>query len=391
MEAQMNPDPQPNPNSNENNAKRKKTLLILGGIFLLLALIALIYWFFYVFEKESTDDAYVNGNMITLYPRVTGAVNSYYVDDTQIVEEGQKILDLDPLDLEIAFESQKTALALAVRDVAQLQQQVLQTEAEIRAQQARLDKLQIDFNNRMGLINAQAISKEELDHARADLDAAKADLEATEHRLQAQKLRLGPTSLEDNPQVQSAVLQTRNAYINLWRGTIYSPARGFIAQRRVQVGENVKLDRALLSILPLDQIWVDANFKERQLSDIRIGQPARVWADMWGSKVEYRGKVYGIEPGSGSVFSLLPAQNATGNWIKIVQRVPVRIVLDPDQVAKFPLFLGLSMYVTVDTSDTSGHFLHQIPNEKQLAGTTVFEVPEEQLRALVDSIIKENR
>lgn len=385
MEEQTNLKP------NNNNSKRKKTLLILTAVFLTLALIALIYWWFFVFEKESTDDAYVNGNMITLFSRVPGAVNSYYVDDTQLVKEGQKVLDLDPVDLEIAFESQKTALALAVRDVAQLQQQVLQTEAQIRAEEARLGKLQIDFTNRMGLIDAQAVSKEELDHARADLDAAQAELEATRHRLQALKLRLGNTTLENNPQVQAAALQTRNAYINLWRGTIYAPARGFVAQRKVQVGENVKVDRPLLSILPLDQIWVDANFKERQLRDIRIGQPARVWADMYGSSVEYRGRVYGIEPGTGSVFSLLPPQNATGNWIKIVQRVPVRIVLEPEQIEEFPLFVGLSTYVTVDTSDTSGDLLHQKPSDRQVAVTKVFDVPQKQLDELVDAIIRENR
>lgn len=378
-------------NNQNNHTKRTKTLLIIGGIFLLIGLLSLLYWWIYVYEQESTDDAYVNGNMVTLYARVPGAVTSYYVDDTQLVEEGQKILDLDPLDLEIAFESQKTALALAVRDIAQLQQQVLQTEAEIRAQKARLNKLQIDYTNRMGLIDAQAISKEELDHARADLDAAQADLEATEHRLEALKLRLGNTSLENNPQVQAAVLQARNAYINLWRGTVYAPTRGFIAQRKVQVGENVKVDRPLLSILPLNQIWIDANFKERQLRDIRVGQPAKVWADMYGSGVEYKGKVYGIEPGSGSVFSLLPPQNATGNWIKIVQRVPVRIVLDPEQVEKYPLFVGLSTYVTVDTADTSGHRLHQKPSDRQLASTKVFDVPEEQLDGLIEAIIRDNK
>ena len=376
---------------NNNYSKRKKTLLYLTGAFLLLALIALLYWYFFVYEQESTDDAYVNGNMITLYSRVPGAVTSYYVDDTQLVEQGQKILDLDPLDLEIAFESQKTALALAVRDIAQLQQQVMQTEAQIRAQEARLNKLQIDYNNRMGLINAQAISQEELDHARADLDAAQADLEATKHHLEALKLKLGNTDLEHNPQVVAAVQQARTAYINLWRGSIYSPARGFIAQRKVQVGENVKLDRALLSILPLDQIWVEANFKERQLRDIRVGQPARVWADMYGDSVEYRGRVYGIAPGSGSVFSLLPPQNATGNWIKIVQRVPVRIVLDPEQVQQYPLFVGLSTYVSVDTSDVSGHRLHQKPSDKQIAATTVFDVSEKQLDDLIEAIIRDNK
>lgn len=374
-----------------NHAKRTKTLLFLAGAFLILGLIALLYWWIYVYEQESTDDAYVNGNMITLFARVPGAVTAYYVDDTQLVEEGQKILDLDPLDLEIAFESQKTALAIAVRDVAQLQQQVLQTDAQIRAQKARLNKLQIDYNNRTGLIDAQAISKEELDHARADLDVAQAEVEATEHHLEALKLKLGNTDLENNPQVLAAIQHTRNAYINLGRGTIYSPARGFVAQRKVQVGENVRLDRSLLSILPLDQIWVDANFKERQLRDIRIGQPAKVWADMYGSSVEYKGRVYGIEPGSGSVFSLLPPQNATGNWIKIVQRVPVRIVLDPEQVKQYPLLVGLSIYVTVDTSDLSGHRLHQKPSDQQIASTKVFDVSEKQLDDLVEAIIRENK
>lgn len=381
---------QTNPNNN-NHTKRTKTLFLLTAGILVFALIALVYWYFYVFEKESTDDAYINGNMITLYSRVPGAVTSYYVDDTQLVEEGQKILDLDPVDLEIAFESQKTALALAVRSVAQLQQQVLQIEAQIRGQKARLEKLRQDFNNRTGLIQAQAISKEELEHARADSDASEADLQAMEHQLQALKLRLGTTSLENNPEVQAAILQARNAYINLWRGSIYSPARGFVAQRKVQVGENVKVDRPLLSILPLNQIWVDANFKERQLRDIRIGQPARVWADMYGSSVEYRGKVLGIEPGTGSVFSLLPPQNATGNWIKIVQRVPVRILLDPQQVEKHPLIVGLSIYVTVDTSDSSGLFLAQKAVEQQLALTKVFDVPEQQLNSLVEAIIQENK
>lgn len=377
--------------TNPNQNKRTRTLILVTGFFFLLALIGLLYWFLFVYEKVSTDNAYVNGNMITLYSRVPGAVSSYYVDDTQLVEEGQKILDLDPIDLEIAFETQKIALALAVRNVAQLQQQVLQSEAQIRAQRARVEKLRNDFENRTGLINAQAISQEELEHSRTDLEAAEADLQAMEHQQKALQLRLGNTPLEQNPEVLSAIQQTRNAFINLWRGTLYAPARGFVAQRKVQVGENVSVNRPLLSILPLNQIWVDANFKERQLRDIRIGQPAKVWADIYGSSVVYRGKVVGFEPGTGSVFSLLPAQNATGNWIKIVQRVPVRIQLDSEQVEKYPLIVGLSTYVTVDTSNLSGLFLPQKPVERQVASTKIFDIPEKRLNELIDSIVKENR
>lgn len=390
------PDPTPEPNNSNNNhvpnhERRKKTLLILGAIVLTCALLSLIYWWLFLLDKESTDDAYVGGNAITIFSRVPGAVNAYYADDTDLVQKGQKLLDLDPIDLELAFESQKAALAIAVRDIVKLKQQVQQVQATIQAQEARLEKLRFDYNNRAALIHSKAISKEDLDHARTDLIAAEADLKASQHQLEGLKAQLGTTSLEEHPQVVSASVQLRNAFVNLSRGTIYAPATGYVAQRKVQVGENVKTDRALMSVFPLEQIWVDANFKEKELYDIRIGQKAKVKADIYGSSVIYRGKVVGIAPGSGSVFSLLPPQNATGNWIKIVQRVPVRIALEPEQVKQYPLRVGLSVYVTVDTSDQSGLPLATLPTEKKLASTNIFDTSFEEVNALIADIIAWNR
>lgn len=376
--------------SEKSNGKRNRITGYVILAFCVIGLIALGLWWFVFRNHESTDDAYVGGNMVVLTARQKGSVLAYYADDTDYVEEGQILVTLDPTDYMIAFEQRKAALEIAARQVREQYEAVRQREADVAMKRAIYVKTSIDFKNRMALVNSEAISKEDYDHAKADFRAARASLRVSKHELIAAVAALGDQEIQKHPQIEKAKADMREAYLGLSRCSILAPIAGYVAKRSVQAGHSIDAATPLMSIIPLDAVWVDANYKETQLSHMRIGQPVDVIADMYGGHVVYHGTVGGLQPGSGSVFSLLPPQNATGNWIKIVQRVPVRIYLDPKEVKRHPLLLGLSVTTKVYVEDRNGERLSGPFEPKPLMQTTVFDVPLDAFNSVLDQIVDTN-
>lgn len=374
-----------------NKSKQKKILLWTAVGFLAIGLIVFIYWLKVFRYKEYTDDAYVNGNRVELTPQVPGIVVSINVDNTEYVEEGQVLVQLDKTDQRLAFEKAKHSLAETVRSVVQMFIQVDQLEAELNQKRADLFRAEKDYQNRVNLVGIGGVSREEFEHVEAAYVAAKASEKQTYHALQGAIAQVQGTTVKTHPNVKKGADLVRDAYVSLQRCDILAPMNGYIAQRTVQLGEYVNPSEPLLAVIPLDELWVDANFKEIQLSKMRVGQSVRMTADLYGSKVVYTGKVIGINPGTGSVFSALPPQNATGNWIKIVQRVPVRVSLDAQQLKKNPLWLGLSMEVNVDIHDTSTEMLRQKSRLNPIYKTKIYHAQEEGVELLIEDIIQANR
>jgi membrane fusion protein (multidrug efflux system) len=324
------------------------TVVVIGG------LIYGGYWFLDGRYFESTDDAYVNGDVVQVTSEVPGTVLALNVDDTQLVRAGQPLLSLDPADARIAVANAEADLARAVRQVRGLfaQGQELRAQIEQREQAART--AEEDLKRRSGLLSDGAISLEELSHARDAVTTTRANVAAARQALSQTVAQTEGTTIADHPQVLAAEAAVRNAALALHRTELTSPVNGVIAKRSVQVGERVAAGSPLLAVVPLDDVWVDANFKEGQLERMRAGQPVTVKTDLYGGRFTYHGHLVGIAAGSGSAFALLPAQNASGNWIKIVQRVPVRILLDASELTSHPLRVGLSATVRVDLHDASG-------------------------------------
>ncbi|MCL6392744.1 multidrug efflux MFS transporter periplasmic adaptor subunit EmrA [Pectobacterium atrosepticum] len=349
------------PQTPQRNKKqqRKRVLSLLTFIFVVLGCAWLVYWFLVLRHHQSTDDAYVAGNQIQIMAQVTGSVTHVNVDNTDFVKQGQVLVELDPTDALQTFERAKTALANSVRQTHQLIINSKQYQANIELRQTELNKAQSDLSRREALGNANAIGREEVQHARDAVATAKAALEVARQQYQANQAMILDTPLEKQPAIQQASVEMRDAWLALQRTKIVSPIDGYISRRSVQIGARISSTSALMAVVPANHLWVDANFKETQLANMRIGQPATVIADIYGDDVVYQGKVVGLDMGTGSAFSLLPAQNATGNWIKVVQRLPVRIEIDPKQVAEHPLRIGLSALVNVDTANTEGSALSE--------------------------------
>jgi membrane fusion protein (multidrug efflux system) len=312
------------------------------------------YWFLDGRYYESTDDAYVNGDVVQITSEVPGTVIGLHVDDTQRVVAGQPVLELDPADAKIAEANAEADLARAVRQVRGLfaQGQELRAQIDQREQAART--ADDDLKRRGGLIADGAISAEELSHARDAVTTTRASVAAARQQLSQTVAQIDGTTIADHPQVLAAAAAVRNAALALHRTDLIAPVSGVIAKRSVQVGQRVAAGTPLLAVVPLDDVWIDANFKEGQLERMRTGQPVTVHTDLYGGNVTYHGHVVGIAAGSGNAFALLPSQNASGNWIKIVQRLPVRILLDPKELQAHPLRVGLSTAVRVDLHDASG-------------------------------------
>jgi membrane fusion protein (multidrug efflux system) len=315
------------------------------------------YWLLDGRYYESTDDAYVNGDVVQITSEVPGTVIGLHVDDTQRVILGQPVMELDPADAKIAVANAEADLARAVRQVRGLfaQDQELRAQIDQREQAART--ADDDLRRRGGLIADGAISAEELSHARDAVTTTRANVAAARQQLGQTVAQIDGTTIADHPQVLAAEAAVRNAALALHRTEITSPVSGEIAKRSVQIGERVAAGTPLLAVVPLDAVWIDANFKERQLERMRVGQPVTLHADLYGGDVTYHGHVVGIAAGSGNAFALLPPQNASGNWIKIVQRLPVRILVDPKELEAHPLRVGLSANVRVDLHDASGPLL----------------------------------
>ena len=299
--------------------------------------------------SRGTDDAYVNGHSVSLTPQVAGVVTAIRADDTDQVKAGDTLVSIDPSDAQIELDAAEAQLAQAMRTVRGQYASVERAAADVQVAQTALDRARADLKERQGIANSGAITGEEVRHAQDSVNQAEAVLTAAE---KAKALALtqtqGLTTIDDHPAIRAATQRLRAAALAIERTRIVAPVSGMVSQRRAQVGRRVSPGDALLSIVPLDQLWVDANFKEVQLDKICAGQAATLTADVYGSSVRYHGTVEGIEAGSGAAFALLPAQNATGNWIKVVQRVPVRISIDPKDLASHPLRVGVSMRATVD-------------------------------------------
>lgn len=336
------------------NRARRAGLLGVGALVVLGALAYGAYWFLDARYFESTDDAYVNGDVVQITSEVPGTVLALDVDDTQRVKAGQPLLELDPADARIAVANAEADLARAVRQVRGLFAQSAELKAQIEQREQAERTADEDLQRRRGLLSDGAISKEELSHARDAVTTARANVSAARQQLGQTVAQIDGTTIADHPQVLAAAAAVRNAELALHRTELTSPVTGIIAKRSVEVGQRVAAGAPLLAVVPLEDVWIDANFKEGQLDRMRTGQPVTVRTDLYGHGVTYHGHVVGIAAGSGAAFALLPAQNASGNWIKIVQRVPVRILLDPKELEEHPLRVGLSANVRVDLHDASG-------------------------------------
>lgn len=373
----------------ETKRKRKLAMLTLGSIFLFLGFIWLIYWLIWGRFHIYTDDAYVNGNMVQLMSQVPGTVIEISTDDTYLVEKGQAIIKLDPADMQIALEKARANLAQTVRLVKQDFEQAEQAQALLILRHADLMKAQADLKRRTGLIGEKAISREELQHYQTTVTTTQAQYNDALHHLRAILALVENSHLYTHPLVETAKANFRKAYLDSARTTILAPVTGYVAKRSVQVGQEIASHTPLLAIIPLDNVWVDANYKESQLSPLRIGQPVTLYADAYDN-ITYHGKVVGLNAGTGASFALLPPQNATGNWIKIVQRLPVRISLDTEELKKAPLQLGLSMRVTVDTHHKQGQRLAAIAEQKPLYVTDIYAKQLDHANQEIEAILKNN-
>jgi membrane fusion protein, multidrug efflux system len=354
---------------------RRGFLLRLLGVVVLLGLIAFVLWYFLEGRwYEGTDDAYVNGNIVQITPRIAGTVVSIGADDGDLVKQGDVLVQLDKADADVELQRASANLANTVRKVRGLYSTVSGAQAQVAVEQVALQKAQTDFNRRRDLAKTGAISAEELSHARDALTAAQSALTTAEQQLQTNKVLVDATVVASHPDVMAAAAQYRAAYLDDVRTVMVAPVTGYVAKRTVQVGQRVQPGAALMAVVPLHEVWVDANFKETQLTEMRIGQPVEITSDVYGGSVKYKGQVESLGVGTGSAFSLLPAQNATGNWIKIVQRIPVRVVFtDPKQLDAHPLRIGMSLDTEVNLHDQNGPMLAQQPPSAPRFSTDVYQ------------------
>jgi membrane fusion protein (multidrug efflux system) len=360
-------------------------------VFAVIGLLSMGYWYFYARYHQDTDDAYVAGDLVNVMSQVSGTVVSIGADETDLVHAGQELVRLDSTDAEIALRDSEARLARAVRQTRTVFANRDQLEAVVAQRRADLNKAKSDLDRRKDLTKSGAVSAEELSHAQDALSAARDGMVAAQKSLAASAALTGQTGVADNPDVQAAATDVERAYLALRRTSIHAPVSGYVAKRAVQLGERLAPGGPpLLSIVPLERLRIEANFKEVQLSQMRIGQPVRIVADLYGSQVEFHGTVAGLGLGTGAAFALLPAQNATGNWIKVVQRVPVRIALDPTELTEHPLRVGLSTKVQVDVRNVSGAMLARTARDTPVLATSVYGIDRQEIQARIAHIIEEN-
>lgn len=376
--------------TNNKKKKRKVILSVLLILFVLIGVAYLAYWFLVLRHFQETDDAYIAGNQVQVMAQVSGSVNKVWFDDTDYVKKGDVLVSLDKTDAEQAFEKAKTALATSVRQTHQLMINGNQYRATINLQKTALEQAEADLKRREPLGAANLIGREELQHARDAVATAKAQLDVAVQQYNANQAMILDTSLENQPAVKQSAAELRDAWLALQRTDVRSPMEGYVSRRSVQVGAQINTSTPLMAVVPANDLWIDANFKETQLADVRIGQPATVVSDIYGDDVVYHGKVVGLEMGTGSAFSLLPAQNATGNWIKVVQRLPVRIELDPQDIAKHPLRIGLSTLVKVDTTNKEGSVLATTVRQQAAYASDALAIDLTPVNRMIADIVRAN-
>jgi membrane fusion protein, multidrug efflux system len=349
-----------------------KFLWIFGAVVLAVGLVVLVYHLTIGRFHVKTKDAYVNGNLIRLAPQVSGTVTEITTDQTQPVTRGQLLVRLDPHDTDVSLAQAKANLAQTVRDVAQLFDQEKRDAAAVSAQEAQLTLANQNLSRDQGLIKAHGVSQEDLERDQENARNAAAGVRQARAALAATQAAVAGTQPETHPRVLQAEANLRSAWLASNRTRVLAPVSGYVVRRSVQLGQQVNPATEMIAITPLDNVWVDANFKETQLEKIRIGQPVQVEADVYGSHFIYHGKVLGLTAGTGAALAVLPPENATGNWIKIVQRLPVRIGLDPNELRSHPLFLGLSTNVNIDVHDLNGAALSEHPVWPAVMQTNVY-------------------
>ncbi|HET7561083.1 MAG TPA: EmrA/EmrK family multidrug efflux transporter periplasmic adaptor subunit [Rhodanobacteraceae bacterium] len=375
----------------EQRLKKRRVLLRgLVGVIVVVAIVWVLYYLFVGRWYESTDDAYVNGNIVQITPQVPGTVISIGADDNDYVRKGQPLVKLDPSNTDVALDKAEAALAQTVRKVRGLYSTVHSSKADVAAREAVVEQARADYQRRKGLADSGAISAEELAHARDALTTAQSTLAAAKAQLATTSAMVSDTQIATQPDVKAAAAAVRAAWLNDQRTTLLAPVSGYVAKRSVQVGQRVQPGMPLMAVVPLDAVWVDANFKETQLEHMRIGQAVTLTSDVYGGSVTYHGHVEGLGIGTGSAFSLLPAQNASGNWIKIVQRLPVRIALEKSELEKHPLRIGLSMDVDVNLRDQKGPMLSRQPPQHPVFSTDVYTRSQAAADALIAKIIHAN-
>ena len=376
--------------SNPPNGKRRRILLLIAVIFIVIGAMWAAYWVLVLAKREKTDDAYVNGNRVVISAQVSGTVVAVLADDTQLVNAGQVLVKLDPIDAQTALSRTASALASAVRQVRQQKATAGQYDSEIESRKLELSRAQADLAKREPLVAEQAIAGEEVRHAQESVQLARAALAQAERQSLSAHALVDGTPIESNP----TVLQARDAYRDAWiaaqRNAVVAPVSGYVAERSVQLGQHIQAGEALMTVIPLHSLWVDANFKEVQLRNLRLGQKAEVRSDLYGGSFIFHGHVQGMSAGTGAAFSLLPPQNASGNWIKVVQRVPVRILIDDNDLIKSPLRVGLSATVTVDTTSRDGPVLATQAGDQPVGDTQVYTQDLEKANAEADAIVRRN-
>src|SRR3984885_2579337 len=373
----------------EAKKSRRAPTIVLTGVLAVIAGCA-IYYFAIARNQVKTDDAYVNGNLVLLSPQIGGTVIAINTDETQFVQRGEVLVQLDPRDTEVALAQAKAGLGQTVRDVAQLFAQEARDAALVDAQQTALTQANQDLARDRSVFAVHGVSDETLTHDEHTVHTARAALEEAQASLASTRAQITGTQPESHPRVLQSEANLRNAWLAAARTRVVAPMSGYVVRRSVQLGQQVTPSTEMLAIVPLDSVWIDANFKENQLGKLRIGQPVQGSADMYGSHVQYHGKVLGLSAGTGSSLAVLPAQNASGNWIKIVQRLPVRIGLDPNELEQYPLFLGLSTAIEVDIHDQGGAPLSKQPVWQSSLNTDAYASQDAGADAEIKAIVAKN-
>jgi membrane fusion protein (multidrug efflux system) len=374
----------------EMKKKRKKMSIGFWLIIILLIVLGCLLWIFFLQYRVYTDDAYVEGNQIYITPLKSGFITAIHTDDTFLVKQGQLLIELDSTDAKIALEQAKQQLANEVREVCQAFHQVFAYKAEMETRKAELIRTAQDYQHREDVLAVAGVSLEDYEHAVAALRVGYYSLKSTEsHYEQALALVRG-TAIRTHPRVLARADQLRNMWVQLYRTKIYAPVEGLVAQRKIQVGMWVDEGQPLMSVIPLDQIWVNANYKETQMKHMKIGQKVRITSDLYGWDVVYNGVIVGLPGAAGNAFSLLPPQNLSGNWIKIVQRLPVRVELDPEEIKKYPLRIGLSLEAIVDLHDQDGLLVPTTSKGSPTYQTSIYKLEEVGDSAFIETIIEEN-
>ncbi|SRR5581483_9527044 len=370
--------------------RRKRISIILIVVFLILGIAFLLFWLLYLRFIEYTDDAYVEGNQVYITPLHSGFVTAIHSDDTYLVEKGQLLIDLDKTDAIIALNQAEKNLAQVVREVCQMFHQVFVYQAEIEVKKAEFIKTAQDYEHRKAVIEEGGVSLEDFEHSIAFLSGSFYSLQMTELLYEKALSLVQGTAIINHPLVLEASDKVRDAWVKLYRCQIYSPVKGLVAQRKIQVGMWVDAGKPLMSVIPLDQIWVNANYKETQLKKMRIGQKVKITSDLYGRDIVFHGTIAGLPGAAGNAFSLLPPQNLSGNWIKIVQRLPVRVMLDPAQLEQHPLRIGLSMEAIVDLKDQEGLLVPKDHEVSPLYQTQIFDFEELGDEDAIDAVLYAN-